>query len=319
MTTPGGDLSKLRLGTAPDSWGVWFPEDPHQVTWQQYLDELPKAGYVWTELGPSGFLPQDPARLRDELARRELQVCGGTVFAGLHRGAEALKKAIEDFGKEARLLSAVGGKYLVHLPEQYTDMHTGAATEGAQLDREQWENLVSGTNELGRVMREEFGVELVFHPHADTHVGTQDRVERFLEDTDPRYVNLCLDTGHIAYAGGNNIEIVQRFPERINYVHLKQVDPVVREHVRQANLPLSDAVKLGAMVEPPYGEPAMPPLLDALAGLGRELFCVIEQDLYPVEPDVPLPIAARTAGYFVACGLGPTRRWPYRSPNGSAA
>ena len=55
----------------------------------------------------------------------------------------------------------------------------------------------------------------------------------------------------------------------------------------------------------------MPPLLDALAELDRDLFCVIEQDLYPVEPDVPLPIAARTAGYFVACGLGPIRRWPY--------
>ena len=77
------DLSRLILGTAPDSWGVWFPEDPHQVTWRQYLDELPKAGYYWTELGPQGFLPQDPAQLGDELARRGLQVCGGTVFAGL--------------------------------------------------------------------------------------------------------------------------------------------------------------------------------------------------------------------------------------------
>ena len=46
------DLSRLRLGTAPDSWGVWFPADPHQVGWQQYLDEVPRAGYIWTELGP---------------------------------------------------------------------------------------------------------------------------------------------------------------------------------------------------------------------------------------------------------------------------
>jgi len=63
MTAPA-DLSRLTLGTAPDSWGVWFPEDAHQVTWRQYLDELPQAGYVWTELGPQGFLPQDPAQLR---------------------------------------------------------------------------------------------------------------------------------------------------------------------------------------------------------------------------------------------------------------
>lgn len=305
------NLTQLRLGTAPDSWGVWFPTDPHQVGWQQYLDEVAKAGYVYTELGPQGFLPQDPAQLNDELAARGLTVSGGTVFAGLHKGKAALDKAIEDFGREARLLAAVGAGYLVHLPEQYTDMHSGAATEGADLDREQWQNLVRGTNELGRVIKEEYGVDLVFHPHVDTHVDTQERIERFLTDTDPQFVNLCLDTGHISYCDGNNVEIVQRFPERITYVHLKQVDPVVRERVRAENLPLSEAVKLGVMVEPPYGEPPMPPLLDALAQLQRDVYCVIEQDLYPVAPDIPLPIAARTAGYFVSCGLGPTRRWPY--------
>jgi inosose dehydratase len=304
-------LSTLKLGTAPDSWGVWFPEDPHQVGWQQYLDEVPRAGYVWTELGPQGFLPQDPAQLRDELATRGLQACGGTVFAGLHKGADALKEAIEAFGREARLLTAVGAKYLVHLPEQYTDMHTGDAMEGRQLDLEQWRNLVEGTNELGRFLAEEHGVELVFHPHADTHVDTQDRIERFLTDTDPTYVNLCLDTGHVSYCGGDNVAIIQAFPDRMHYVHLKQVDPQVRARVDSEGLSLAEAVPLGVMVEPPYGEPDMPPLLAALAALERDLFCVIEQDLYPVTPDIPLPVAARTAGYYVGCGLGPVRRWPY--------
>ena len=40
-------------------------------------------------------------------------------------------------------------------------------------------------------------------------------------------------------------------------------------------------------------------------------YTVIEQDLYPVEPHIPLPIGARTAGYYAGCGLGPVRRWPY--------
>jgi len=46
------DLSRLRLGTAPDSWGVWFAQDPQQVGWKQYLDDVANAGYIWTELGP---------------------------------------------------------------------------------------------------------------------------------------------------------------------------------------------------------------------------------------------------------------------------
>src|SRR3954463_6786573 len=123
MTAPE-NLARLTLGTAPDSWGVWFAQDPRQVGWRQYLDEVAAAGYLFTELGPQGFLPQDPAQLRDELESRGLQVCGGTVVAALHHGKEALDAAIEAFGREARLLSAVGAKYLVHLPEQYTDMHS---------------------------------------------------------------------------------------------------------------------------------------------------------------------------------------------------
>jgi inosose dehydratase len=290
---------------------VWFASDPHQVTWDVYLDEIARVGYVYTELGPQGFMPQDPEQLKDELAKRGLTVVGGTVFAGLHKGAEALEKAKREFGQEARLLSAVGAEYLVHLPEQYTDQHTGEATEGADLDAEQWKNLVTGTDELARYLLEEYGVKLVFHPHADTHVDTQDRIERFLSDTDPDLVNLCLDTGHVAYCEGDNIEIIERFPERITYVHLKSVDPEVRARVVAEKLSLADGVKLGVMCEPPYGVPDMPPLLEALGKLDREIFCVIEQDLYPVEPDVPLPIGARTAGYYVGCGLGPVRRWPY--------
>ena len=193
-------LSQLRLGTAPDSWGVWFASDPHQVTWDVYLDEIAAVGYVYTELGPQGFMPQDPAQLKDELARRNLTACGGTVFAGLHKGQDALDRAIAEFSQEARLLAAVGAEYLVHLPEQYTDQHTGAATESGDLDPEQWKNLVTGTDELAKVLFNEYGVKLVFHPHADTHVDTQDRIERFLADTDPELVNLWAEPGPV-YGG----------------------------------------------------------------------------------------------------------------------
>jgi inosose dehydratase len=305
------NLDKLTLGTAPDSWGVWFPEDDHQVGWKQYLDEIGQAGYSWTELGPSGFMPQDPSQLRDELDSRGLKLAGGTIFAGLHRGAEALDDAVAACGKESRLLTALGARHLVLLPEQYTDMHGGSLLESAEIDPEQWKNLATGYDRLGKILFEEYGVDLVFHPHADTHVDTQQRVERFLTDTDPQYVNLCLDTGHISYCDGDNIAIIDRFPERIRYVHLKQVDPAIRRRVAEEKLSLAEAVPLGVMCEPPYGVPEMPPLLDALAAIDTDLFTIVEQDLYPVEPHIPLPIGARTAGYFAGCGLGPTRRWPY--------
>ena len=312
MTTQPSDrpgrpgLDRVTLGTAPDSWGVWFPEDPHQVPWHRFLDEVVQAGYEWVELGPYGYLPTDPARLQDELGPRGLKLSGGAVFAGLHRGVEAYEQALADCRTEAELLTALGAHHLVLLPEQYTDMHSGDLTQLGELEPDQWKSLVTGMTQLGRQLHEEHGLHLVFHQHADSHVDIQERVERLLADSDPDYVNLCLDTGHIAYCGGDNLDIARRFPERIGYVHLKQVDPAVVERVRVERLSFADAVKLGAMVEPPQGEPAMAPLLESLAALDTDLFAIVEQDMYPCEPDAPLPIATRTRQYLNALGLGPS-------------
>jgi inosose dehydratase len=311
LTTPDLNptgLDRLRLGTAPDSWGVWFPDDPHQTPWHRFLDEVVEAGYEWIELGPYGYLPTDPEQLRDELGTRGLRLSGGAVFTALHRGADAYDKALEDCREEARLLTALGARHLIILPEQYTDMHGGDVLEASRLEPEQWRDLTQGMSRLGRALADEFGIELDFHSHADSHVGTQEQIERFLADTDPGTVRLCLDTGHVSYYGGDNVAIIKGHPQRIGYVHLKQVDPAIVDRVHREGKSFAEAVQLGAMVEPPHGVPAMEPVIDALANLDAPLFAIVEQDMYPVEPDVPLPIATRTRRYFNSCGLGPTPR-----------
>jgi inosose dehydratase len=138
-------------------------------------------------------------------------------------------------------------------------------------------------------------------------VDTQDTVERFLEETDSAYVNLCLDTGHISYCGGDNLELIRNYPDRIGYVHLKQVDPKVLEEVEAEDLSVDEAVRRGAFVEPPYGVPELPPVLEALAGLKVDVFAIVEQDMYPCAPDVPLPIAERTLAYLESHGGGESR------------
>ena len=50
---------QIRLGNCPDSWGVWFPQDPDQVQPDQFLDDVAAAGYRYMELGPYGYLPTD--------------------------------------------------------------------------------------------------------------------------------------------------------------------------------------------------------------------------------------------------------------------
>ena len=83
--------------------------------------------------------------------------------------------------------------------------------------------------------------------------------------------------------------------------------PVYAELPR-ALLPHAQAVPLGVMCEPPHGVPEMEPVLDAVAALNRDLFAIVEQDLYPCDPDVPLPIATRTREFLGQCGLGPGPR-----------
>jgi inosose dehydratase len=269
------------------------------MPWSRFLDELAAAGYEWVELGPYGYLPPDPDRLRGELERRGLRVSGQAVFGGLHDAAK-WDQDLAAARQVAELVKALGGGYVVLLPDD-------AGPNPPELSDERWGTLLDATNRLGGILRDEYGLRAVFHPHADSHVGTQPQIKRFLRGTDPAAVNLCMDTGHIAYYDGDNVALIRDYPDRIGYLHLKQVDPDVIEQVRAEGLGFGEAVRRGVMVEPPLGVPAVESILDALDRyVDRDLFLIGEQDLYPCDPDVPLPIATRTYEYLRKAGAGST-------------
>jgi len=296
---------RLVLASCPDSWGVWYADDPLQTSWHRFLDELAAVGYQWLELGPYGYLPTDPARLRDELDRRGLKVAGGTLhgYSGLHR-AQDWPDILAATRRVAELSAAVGARHVVFVPVPgYRDDTTGAYLEPAELDPGEWRAMTRATDELGKVLAEDYGLRLQFHPHADSHVETQAQTERFLDDTDPRYVSLCLDTGHLAYRHADSLDIIRRYPDRIGYVHIKQMDPSIVDIAEREDLSFGQAVARGASCEPPLGVPDLPSLAAALAGLNAELFVVVEQDMYPVPFDVPKPIAARTRAYLRGIGI----------------
>ena len=293
-------MSTITIGTAPDSWGVWFADDPEQIPAGTFLQEVAAAGYEAIELGPFGYLSKDPNELRESLAEHNLSVLAGTVFSHLHQPG-AWNYTWKQVTDVAALTQAMGGEHIVVIPEPWRNHKSGEQQEDPTLDADQWELLTTQTDELGRRVLEAYGLRVQFHSHADSHVGYQHDIERFLEATDPAYVNLCLDTGHVAYYGGDCLELIAKFPERIGYVHLKQVDPEIVAKVLEQDLSFPEAVRMGAMIEPPLGVPDMPPLLEALRGLDRDIQGIIEHDLYPCAPDVPLPIARRTKAYLKSC------------------
>lgn len=295
-------LDRIRVGSAPDSWGVWFPTDDQQVPWQRFLDEVAEAGYAWIELGPYGYLPTDPARLTDETSRRGLSVSAGTVFTALHRGPAVWDATWEHVSQVAALTQAMGARHLVVIPAFWRDDKTAELIESPELTAAQWRDLTSGTERLARQVRDRYGLDVVVHPHADTHIDGETNVARFLDATDSSLVNLCLDTGHYAYCGGDSVKLIETYGERIGYLHLKQVDPAILADVVANGVPFGPAVQRGVMCEPPAGVPALEPVLAAAQGLGVDLFAIVEQDMYPCPPDQPFPIAQRTRRYLRGCG-----------------
>lgn len=304
--------SNLCLGIAPDSWGIWFPEDEHQVDHTVFLDELVQAGYKWLELGPYGYLPTDPQRLADEVGSRGLQVSGGTTFGALHHPKE-WDEMLATTRKVAELTAAAGAHHLVFIPPMFRDEKTGGYKESPELSTEQWKTLTTAADEVGKILLQDYDVRLCLHSHADSHIQTQPEIERFLDGTDSRYVSLCLDTGHAAYGRADSVDLIRRFSERIAYVHIKQVDPDILDQVAREKLSFGEAVKLGVCVSPPAGVPNPADVVEALSHVDNEMFVIVEQDLYPCLPDVPLPIATTTRKYLGDVGLAGSTR-PTHNP-----
>lgn len=293
----------VRIGSAPDSWGVWFPSHPQQIPWQRYLDEVALAGYEWTELGPYGYLPTELPVLRDELARRGLKASAAVAIAHLEDPAAwpDLERQVLGGGE---LVAGLGGRFLVLIDDTYSDLFTGQPTRPARLDATPWNQLIDTTHRASDLVHERLGLRTVFHPHAETHVEYEDQIEAFLDQTDPKRVALCLDTGHHAYRGGDPVAFFRRHQERIPYLHLKSVDRHKQEWVERERIPFAIAVANDMFCEPSSGVVDFTAFRAALLEADFDGWATVEQDMFPAPFDKPLPIARRTRDYLRAIGLG---------------
>jgi inosose dehydratase len=293
----------LTIGIAPDSWGVWFADDPHQPTWQQCLDEIVASDYKWIEIGPYGYMPTDPDHLRRELTQRGLTPVANAVEGNLEDGAAwpALERELLASGE---LLAALDAAYIILIDEAYSDMATGALREARQLDDAGWHHLIDTTHRVADLMHARFRLKLLYHPHAETHVETEEQIERFLADTDPARVGLCLDTGHHAYCGGDPVAFMRKHHARIPHLHLKSVDGAMMQRVKDEGIPYGVAVPQDLFCEPSRGIVDFPALRDLLREIHYTGYGIVEQDMYPAPLDKPLPIAQRTRAYLREIGLG---------------
>ncbi|QYO77717.1 sugar phosphate isomerase/epimerase family protein [Devosia salina] len=279
----------MLIGNAPCSWGITYPIG-NSFTWQQYLDEVAAAGYRGTELGPFGFLPKDANLLKAELDRRGLTLIGVT-HVHTFSDTGTTPQFMATLAELARLLVSLEARHLVIMDE------SNAYPPGQEgvLDESGWRGLINMVADARKLVEDEFGLKLSFHPHIGTAIEKEAQIDRFLADTE---IDLCFDTGHHAFWDQDPIAYMEKVFPRIAYMHLKNVDPAVRARVLSGELAVSDSYAAGVMCPLPDGAVDIQAVMRLLTDRGFDGPVVVEQDMAENASETPLQLAARNLAYM---------------------
>lgn len=300
--------SQIRLAAAPVSWGVTeVAEGAARLAWAQVMDEIARAGYAATELGPYGYYPIDAAELRAALDARGLALTSAFVPLPLHDAA-ALDRAQDEALQIGRLLAELGAGYIVlssASDERRAALAGRVPADGsAGLSEEQWQAAAAGLEALARRCRE-LGLHAVFHHHAGTYVETPEELETLCRLTDPALVGVCLDTGHYVYGGGDPREALATYGRRIAYVHLKDIDAARLAAARGQGWSFVEAVERGVFTALGRGVADIAGCVADLRARAYQGWAVVEQDMLGErDADGRTPLEGMTAAREYLRGLG---------------
>jgi inosose dehydratase len=294
----------IKIGNAPCSWGVEFAGDPRNPSWERVLDECREAGYRGIELGPIGYMPEDPALLGDALAKRGLSLIGGVVFRPFHDPGQwaDVKDATN---RTCRALKAHGAEHMVIIdsisPRRAPT--AGRPAEAVQMDKDEWTGFVSRIRDMARLASEGFGLTASIHPHAAGFVDFEPEIERLLAEIDPAILSICIDTGHSHYAGFDPVPFIQRHLGRIAYVHFKDVDARVRADVVANRTDFYKACAEGIFCNLGKGLTDFAAVRALLVGHGYDGWCTVEQDCDPEGATSPIGDARANRDYLSSIGF----------------
>jgi inosose dehydratase len=292
----------ISLATGPVSWGVDFAGAPGNPPWEQVLDEIAASGVAGLELGPIGYLPEDPGALRAALGERGLTAVGSFVFDDFHDPAR-IPDALAAARRACRAIAAAGGAVLVVIdrPGAQRAATAGRSVDARRLEGRDWAAMVDTIRRTAAIA-EDHGLRPAFHPHAGSFVEFEDEIERLLDDTD---IGLCLDTGHTEYAGIEADRALVAYGPRLAHVHLKDV----RGDVRDRGLDFWSAIAAGVFCPLGQGSVDLRTVLGALEAVGYRGYATIEQDRVPGSGS-PRDDLAASLRVLAAAGLADAVRPP---------
>jgi inosose dehydratase len=294
----------IRIGNAPCSWGVEFAKDPRNPPWRQVLADCAAAGYRGIELGPIGFMPEDPGILGEALAQNDLELIGGVVFRPFHDPAkwdEVQDAAI----RTCKALTAHGAEHLV-LIDSISPRRAptaGRAGDAEQMDHAEWAAFRDRIAQVARMGAEDYGLTVGIHAHAAGFIDFEPELERLLDEVDPAILKICFDTGHHSYAGFDPVAFMRRHIGRITYMHFKDIDPAVKARSIANSTGFYDACGQGIFCNLGQGDVDFPAVRQILLRAGFQGWCTVEQDCDPTLDISPVDDARRNRDYLHSIGF----------------
>jgi inosose dehydratase len=257
-----------------------------------FLDQAAASGYTGLELGPVGYLPTERSLLDRELSLRGLRARAGTAcyeidgagFGGFRGKAEALCSLLKSFGIE----------YLMMMDES----PFGGDREAKKKERPRLLKCYDTIKEYTHYAGEEFGITVVFHPHAGTIVETEEEIIEFMDRTGN---SLCFDTGHHQLVNGRPekgdtcaVDFYLKYHEHIPYLHFKNVDG------EKMKLNTGDSAAFCALED---GIIDFTVLKQALEKTGFNGIAVVEQDMAGEPAEKSFALSKRNREYLKKIGM----------------
>jgi inosose dehydratase len=294
----------IRIGNAPCSWGVEFAGDPRNPSWESVLADCAAAGYRGIELGPIGFMPEDPAVLGEALHRHGLTLIGGVVFRAFHDPA-AWDDLLDASVRTCKALVAHGAKHLVLIDSISARRAptAGRAADAEQMDKAEWTAFRNRFAEIARMGAEEYGLTVGIHAHAAGFMDFEPELERLLDEVDEKHLKICFDTGHHSYAGFDPVAFMRRHIGRISYMHFKDIDPVVKARAIANSTGFYDACGQGIFCNLGQGDVDFKSVRQVLLDAGFEGWCTVEQDCDPTLDVRPVEDARKNREYLSSIGF----------------
>ncbi|MEL6235889.1 MAG: TIM barrel protein, partial [Pseudomonadota bacterium] len=275
----------IRIGNAPCSWGVEFAGDPRNPAWRDVLRDCAAAGYTGIELGPVGFMPEDPPELAEALAAEGLTLIGGVVFRAFHDPAE-WEDVRDGATRTCRALAAHGAQHLVLIdsisPRRAPTAGRAAAAE--EMDAAEWAAFRDRIATIAKMGHEEYGLTVGIHAHAAGFMDFEPELDRLLDEVDEAILKICFDTGHHSYAGFDPVAFMRRRIGRISYMHFKDIDPGVKADVIAKGTGFYEACGQGIFCNLGEGDVDFPAVRQILVEAGFTGWCTVEQDCDPTLP-----------------------------------